>query len=178
MKFGYGLATGILVVTATAALALGQTPGQTPTKMGNMDKGKMGGHMVQMSGMMSHEEAAKTIAVMDHIWLNAARNRDAGTLEWLFANDFIEIHPGGSIVDGKEQIDQIKDTSRNIDEIHPDDIDVRYISPDAAVVLDTTTLRGNSGGVTYNGKYKVIRVFVREQGRWKAAGAGIAPIAP
>lgn len=154
MKFAYGFASCFLVIMATAALTLGQTPAK------------------------SGDGEANTIAVMDHIWLNAAHNRDPGTMEWLFANDFVEIHPGGEIVDKKEQIAQIADPARQIKEIHPDDIDVRYLSSDVAMLLDTTTIRGLSGGVDYNGTYKVIRVFVKEQGRWRAAGAGIAPIKP
>jgi len=155
MKFVYGLAASFLVMIATAALALGQTPKKTGA-----------------------ENVAETVSVMDHIWLDAAHNRDTGTMAWLFADDFVEIHPGGEIVDKTQQIDQIRDASRSIEEIHPDDIRVLYTSTDAAVVLDTTTIRGLSGGVKYDGKYKVIRVFVKEQGRWRAAGAGIAPIVP
>lgn len=155
MKFMYGLAASFLILVATAALTLGQTP----NKPGESD-------------------AAKTVAVMDHVWLDAAHNRDTGTMAWLFADDFVEIHPGGEIVDKKEQIDQIADPARTIKEIHPDNIDVRYISPEVAMLTDTTTIRGLSGGVDYNGTYKVIRVFVKEQGRWRAAGAGIAPIKP
>jgi ketosteroid isomerase-like protein len=155
MKFVYGLASSCLVMIATAALALGQTPKKAGA-----------------------EDVAETVSVMDHVWLDAAHNRDTGTMAWLFADDFVEIHPGGEIVDKTVQIDQIRDTSRNIDEIHPDDIHVLYTSPDAAVVLDTTTIRGLSGGVKYDGTFKVIRVFVKEQGRWRAAGAGIAPIMP
>lgn len=155
MRFVYGLATSFLVMIATAALALGQTPKKAGA-----------------------EDVAETVSVMDHIWLDAAHNRDTGTMAWLFADDFVEIHPGGEIVDKAVQIDQIRDTSRNIDEIHPDDIHVLYTSPDVAVILDTTTIRGLSGGVKYDGKYKVIRVFAKEQGRWRAVGAGIAPIMP
>ena len=155
MKFVYGLATCSLVLAASAALTLGQAI----NKAGESD-------------------AAATVAVMDHVWLDAAHNRDTGTMAWLFADDFVEVHPGGEIVDKKEQIDQIQDPTRKIEEIHPDDINVRYVSSDVAVLTDTTTIRGLSGGVDYNGTYKVIRVFVKEQGRWRAAGAGIAPIKP
>ncbi|HTC63956.1 MAG TPA: nuclear transport factor 2 family protein [Candidatus Saccharimonadales bacterium] len=154
MKFVYGIATCFLVLIATATLTLGQTPKK------------------------SGESEAANVAVMDHIWLDAAHNRDTGTMAWLFADDFVEIHPGGEIVDKKEQIEQIQDPTRKIEEIHPDDIDVRYVSPDVAMLLDTTTIRGLSGGVNYNGTYKVIRVFVKQQGRWRAIGAGIAPIKP
>jgi ketosteroid isomerase-like protein len=155
MKFVYGLAASLIVVIATAALALGQTPKKA-----------------------GQEDVAATVSVMDHIWLDAAHNRDTGTKAWLFADDFVEIHPGGEIVNKTQQIDQIKDPMLENLELHPDDIDVRYASPDVGVVLDTTTIRGTSGGVKYDGKYKVIRVFVKQQGRWRAAGAGIAPIAP
>ncbi len=154
MKFVYGLAACFLVLVAIATLTLGQTPNK------------------------SGESEATNVAVMDHIWLDAAHNRDTGTMAWLFADDFVEVHPGGEIVDKKEQIDQIQDPTRKIEEIHPDNIDVRYISSDVAMLLDTTTIRGLSGGVNYNGTYKVIRVFVKQQGRWRAIGAGIAPIKP
>jgi ketosteroid isomerase-like protein len=155
MKFVYGLATCLLVIVATAALAVGQTPAKA-----------------------NQEDAAATISVMDHIWLNAAHNRDTGTMAWLFADDFVEIHPGGEIVDKTEQINQIRDASRENLELHPDDIKVLYTSADVGVLLDTTTIRGISGGVKYDGKYKVIRVFKKQQGRWRAIGAGIAPIVP
>ena len=155
MKFVYGLATCLLVIVATAALAVGQTPAK-----------------------VNQDDAAATISVMDHVWLDAAHNRDTGTMAWLFADDFVEIHPGGEIVNKTEQIDQIKDASRENLELHPDDIKVLYTSADVGVLMDTTTIRGISGGVKYDGKYKVIRVFVKQQGRWRAIGAGIAPIMP
>jgi hypothetical protein len=148
------LTTTIFVLVASGALALGQSPKKT-----------------------SGEDVASTVARLDHIWLDAAYNHDGGTMEWLLADNFVEIHPGGEIVNKQQQIDQIMDPTRTILEIHPDNIQVRYASPDAAVLTDTTTIRGTSGGVTYNGKQSVIRVFVKQQGRWRAAGAGITHLA-
>jgi ketosteroid isomerase-like protein len=153
----YGFAAVLILMIASGVTALGQAPKKTAT---------------------TGEDAAATIAVMDHIWLDAAHNRDAPTLQWLFADDFVEVHPGGFIVNKQEQIDQIMDPQRVLNEIHPDDIQVRYISPDVAVLTDTTTIKGTSGGVTYNGPQRVIRVFVKQQGRWRAAGAGIVRIKP
>ena len=167
MKFVYGLAASVLGIVATATFALGQMPNQKP--------GKIPG---QKPNMMSHEDVAATISVMDHIWLDAARNNDAVAASWLFADGFVEIHPGGELVDRTQQIDMIKDPARTFEEIHPDDIDVRYVSSDVAMLMDTTTIRGLQGGVHYNGKYKVIRVFEKQEGRWRAVGAGIAPITP
>jgi ketosteroid isomerase-like protein len=155
MTRAYGLAATMIFILASGAVALGQAPKKTPA---------------------TGEDAAATVAIMDHIWLNAAHNRDTGTLEWLFADDFVEVHPGGFIVNKQEQIDQIKDPQRTLNELHPDNILVRYLSADVAVLTDVTTIRGTSGGVSYDGPERVIRVFVKQQGRWRAAGAGIVPI--
>jgi len=157
MTRAYGLAVTMFLMIASGAVALGQAP-KKPAADG--------------------EDVAATVAIMDHIWLDAAHNRDTGTLEWLFADDFVEVHPGGFIVNKQQQIDQIKDPQRILNEIHPDDIQVRYASPDVAVLTDTTTIRGTIGGVSYDGPQRVIRVFVKQQGRWRAAGAGIVRITP
>jgi|SRR5579872_472785 len=154
MKRTYGLVVLFVLVIASGAVALGQS-----------------------SKKVAEEDVAKTAAILDHVWLDAAHNRDTETMAWLFADNFVEVHPGGAIVDKKEQIAQIEDPQRANLELHPDDIQVRYASPDVAVLTDVTTIRGLSGGVNYNGKQRVIRVFVKQNGRWRAAGAGIVPIA-
>jgi hypothetical protein len=89
----------------------------------------------------------------------------------------VEVHPGGFIVNKQQQIDQIMDPLRTLNELHPDDIQVRTVLSDVAVLTDTTTIKGTSGGVSYNGPQRVIRVFVKQHGRWRAAGAGIVRIA-
>jgi uncharacterized protein (TIGR02246 family) len=123
------------------------------------------------------ESVAQSLSVLDHIWLDAVYNHDTDTVAWLFAKDFVEVHPGGEIVSRQQQIDQIKKPKNPIREIHPDNIQVRYASSDVAVLTDRTTIR-SEGGTPYNGTYRVIRVFVRQDGRWRAAGAGITAIAP
>jgi ketosteroid isomerase-like protein len=157
MKRAYGLTVITFLIVASAAVAFGQAS-RKPAAAG--------------------DGLANTIAILDHIWLDAAHNRDAGTLEWLFADDFVEVHPGGFIVNKQEQIEQIMDPQRTLNVLHPDDIQVRYISPDVAVLTDTTTIKGTSGGVSYDGPQRVIRVFVKQRGRWRAAGAGIVRLPP
>jgi ketosteroid isomerase-like protein len=154
MNRTYGLAVIVCLMIASGAVALGQS-----------------------AKKVAAEDVKETAAILDHIWLDAAHNRDTETMAWLFADNFVEVHPGGDIVDKKEQIAQIEDPQRANLELHPDDIQVRYASPDVAVLTDVTTIRGLSGGVNYNGKQRVIRVFVKQNGRWRAAGAGIVPIA-
>ena len=155
MRRIYGLAVAIVLVAASFSLALGQSKGEKKPQS---------------------EDVAQTVSVLDHIWLDAAHNRDTGTMAWLFSSDFVEVHPDGEIVNGQQQMDQIKAPDHELVELHSDNIQVRYASPDVAVLTDTTTIRDKSG-TKYNGLYRVIRVFVKQGGRWRAAGAGISPIA-
>jgi len=120
------------------------------------------------------EDVAGTVSILDHIWLDAARNHDGETAAWLFADDFLEIHPGGFLVDKKGQVDMIGNTKLGDLQIQSKDIQVRYASPDVAVLTDTTTIHGTQGDVPYDGQYRVMRVFVKQHGRWRAAGAGLA----
>jgi ketosteroid isomerase-like protein len=150
---------GAMLAIASLSIALGQASQPAKRAAGS-----------------SIENVAETVSVFDHVWLDAAHNRDTGTMAWLFADGFVEVHPGGEIVNKQQQIDQIKDPSEELAEIHPDDIQVRYTSPDVAILTDTTTIRARSGR-SYNGRYRVIRVFVKQDGRWRAAGAGITLIA-
>jgi ketosteroid isomerase-like protein len=151
----YALWIALVVVVASLPLALGQSP---------------------KKASQAGEDVAETVSILDHIWLDAAHNHDSDTLTWLFADGFVEIHPGGLIANKQQQIDQVSNTSGDSLDLHPDDIQVRYTSPDVAVLTDTTTIRGLSGGITYDGQYRVMRVFVKQRGRWRAAGAGITRI--
>ena len=156
MKRAYGLCVMILLIVASGGVALGQAPKKQAA---------------------TDEDVAGTVAILDHVWLDAAHNHDGDTAAWLFADNFVEIHPGGILVSKQQQVDMIKNTQLGDIAIQSSDIQVRYASPDVAVLTDTTTIRGTQGETNYGGQYRVMRVFVKQHGRWRAAGAGIARIA-
>lgn len=156
MTRAYALAATVVLIIASGAVALGQAPKKPAA---------------------TSEDVAGTVAILDHVWLDAAHNHDGETAAWLFADNFVEIHPGGILVNKQQQVDMIKNTQLGDLAIQSSDIQVRYASPDVAVLTDLTTIRGKQGETSYDGEYRVMRVFAKQQGRWRAAGAGIARIA-
>ena len=80
------------------------------------------------------------------------------------------------MVTKQQQISLIKSSGRKMTDLHPDDIHVRFLSQDLALITDTTTMAGSSQGHDNPGKYRGLRVFVKENGRWKAAGAALTPL--
>ena len=124
------------------------------------------------------EGIAETVSVLDHIWLNAAHNHDPGTMSWVFSDQFVEMHAGGQVVSKEKQVGQIRNSATDLSEIYPDDIQIRYVSPEVAILTDTTVIKGSRAGVDIGGQYHVLRVFANEQGRWRAAAAGLVRLGP
>lgn len=155
MNRAYGLGLTILLIVASGTAALGQAPAKT-----------------------AGEDVAGTVSIFDHVWLDAAHNHDGETADWLFADGFVEIHPGGFLVNKKQQVDMIANTQLGDLAIQSKDIQVRYASPDVAVLTDLTTISGKQGESNYAGQFRVMRVFVKQHGRWRAAGAALARMTP
>lgn len=125
----------------------------------------------------SHKEEEEKIVQLVHEWLNAALKYDTDHLSRLWADQWVEVHPeDGKVVNKKPQLADFKASGRKIDELHADDIKVQYLSEHAAILTDTTTIKAHIGGKEYNGKYRFLRVFVKQAGQWRAAGAGATPI--
>jgi ketosteroid isomerase-like protein len=120
-------------------------------------------------------DTVKAVTELDHRWVASATARDTVTLQKIFADKFVEVHGGGEVVDKATQIAQIKASTTKLD-VHPEDIVVRYAAPDIAVLTDTTVIRGARLGKDITGKYRVLRVFVKQNGEWHAAGAGLTKL--
>jgi len=122
------------------------------------------------------QDVLPLIRVLDHIWLNSALNHDPAPQIWLFADDFVEVHSGGEVVDGPTQAAQIGNFSSPVTEIHPDEIIGHYVSSDTVITTDTTTIGRTIAGKTDQTKYHVLRVYAKQNGRWRAVAAGLAKI--
>ena len=113
------------------------------------------------------------VSELNRQWLKAAVAHHTDFMEQLFADDFVEMHHGGEVVSKKGQIDQIKSPMNHFADIYPEDMVLRYASPNTIIMTDTTTVKGANMGKDQTGKYRVLRVFVKQQGKWRAAGAAL-----
>ncbi len=128
-----------------------------------------------MAPQADNADMAKAITQLDHDWLSAASHRDTAALGRIFSSRFTEVHSGGGVVDKQEQIAEIRAATTKLN-VEPTEIVVRYLSPDVAVLTDKTVIHGTRKGEDITGTYRVLRAFVRENGTWHAAGAGLTLI--
>jgi ketosteroid isomerase-like protein len=114
---------------------------------------------------------------LDRQWLEASSNADTDFLKGLFADSMFEVQPNGHVVTGAEMLQSI--TKKGKDEGTVDDIEVRGIYGDTAVLTDRRTIKTGvrARGRGYpDGPYRVMRVYVKLHEKWLAVGAAMAPL--
>ena len=97
----------------------------------------------------------------------------------LWTDDFFDVLPGGRVVNKQEMMDLMAKTNRQPGTgAFPDHFKLMAVYGNVALATDHTTIKG----VDANGKIVVIRemgvlrMFVKEKGKWRVAGAGLVPI--
>jgi ketosteroid isomerase-like protein len=118
-------------------------------------------------------EVAKIITDLDHQWLGHARTRQIQYLQELFTDDFVEILDGGQILTKAQLIKSIEASNTQVDVLDADQIQVSQVSPNLAILTDRTTIKGRFNGKDVTAQYRVFRIFMKQQDKWRAAGAAL-----
>jgi hypothetical protein len=97
----------------------------------------------------------------------------------LWTDDFFDVLPGGRVLNKQEMMDLMAKTDRQPGTgAFPDHFKLKAVYGNVALATDHTVIKG----VDANGKIVVIRemgvlrMFVKEKGKWRVAGAGLVPI--
>ncbi len=124
-------------------------------------------------------DTVKELIKLDQEWVAAGSKRDTAYLDQLFTDDFVESSAGsgGEISNKAELFKKITSPERKFLGGQLDDIHV-HLYGDMAIVTDHTTAKGTIGGHNVSGDYRAMRFFVKQEGRWRAAGAAICRMEP
>ncbi len=118
------------------------------------------------------------LTAVDKQWLHAATVQDLAYLEKLFAPGMFEVQRGGVVETGEEMRKVIGAPGRQI-QIDIDDVVVRGVYGDTAIITDRTTQQGMApDGRQISGEYTVTRILQKQAGKWRAIGAQMTPLKP
>jgi len=154
-----------LALVATLAVSL------TAVAQGNSQKSE---------GVASRSALEQQLWKLDQQWLDAVLNRKMAFLDQMWTSQFIEILPGGRIVTKADQMERLGKTRRKPGTGSTrDDFKLRAVYGNVALATDHMTQSGTHAyGHDITGDYRVARVFVRENGRWRVAESALCPIKP
>ena len=148
----------LLAILAASPLAFGQAESQANAKKTD-----------------DNAAVERQLKDLDQQWLHAAATKNTDFLARLFTGGMFEVGPNGQAVTGAEMRKGLADPKTHLD-IVVDEVEVRGIYGDTAVLTDRTTLKGSSANGAINGQYRVTRVFKKLNGRWRAIGASMVPL--
>jgi hypothetical protein len=117
-------------------------------------------------------------------WMKAEHDKKMegpDSMNEMWMDDFFDVLPTGVVVDKHEMMDLMnKADARPGTGAFPDTFKVRAIYGDVVLATDHTTIKGidTSGNIVTVREMRVLRMFVKDKGKWRVAGAGLVVIPP
>jgi hypothetical protein len=117
-------------------------------------------------------------------WMKAEHDKildGPDSMNEMWMDDFFDVLSSGVVVDKHEMMDLMnKADSRPGTGAFPDTFKVRAIYGTVVLATDHTTIKGvdASGNIVPTREMRVLRMFVKDKGRWRVAGAGLVVIPP
>ena len=100
-------------------------------------------------------------------WVEVYKKNDADTFATLLTDDFVYTSPVGEKVPRQTYLDNLRDRTVVLTDAAASDEEVR-VHGDCAVVTATWTVDEAYRGTPFKGPARITRVWVRENGQWKA----------
>lgn len=117
-------------------------------------------------------------------WMKAEHdklNEGPDSMGELWMEQFFDVLPTGVVVDKKQMMEMMdKADARPGTGAFPDTFKVRAIYGDVVLATDHTTIKGvdANGNIVPVREMRVLRIFVKDKGKWRVQGAGLVVIPP
>ena len=117
------------------------------------------------------------LVALDHQWVDADTRGDTAFLKGLFTERMFEVQPDGKVASAAEILKDIGTRKPGQIEGDCDQVQVRGVYGDTALLVDRQARKGKAAdGRDVGGRWRVTRVFVKQDGKWRAAAAAMTPI--
>jgi hypothetical protein len=126
----------------------------------------------------------KTLYDVELKWMKAEHDKimdGPDSMNEMWMDDFFDVLPTGVVVDKHEMMDMMnKADARPGTGAFPDTFKIRAIYGNVVLATDHTTIKGvdPSGNIVTVREMRVLRMFVKDKGKWRVAGAGLVVIPP
>jgi hypothetical protein len=117
-------------------------------------------------------------------WMKAEHDKKStgpDSMGEMWTDDFFDVLPGGNVVNKQQMMDMmLKADPKPGTGAFPVDFKIRAIYGNVVLATDHTTIKGldANGKIIPVREMGVLRMFVKENGKWRVAGAGLVPIPP
>ncbi len=129
------------------------------------------------TSMAKNDKATQEVIAFRNRYIEAEENRDIAYLDRILADDFFALNPQGKLLDKTQQLENLKRPDRTLKVLNPRDTQVRfYAGGDVAILTEHVTVDGQDKGRSFSGEYRFLRVFAKQDGKWKVVLAQGSPM--
>jgi ketosteroid isomerase-like protein len=124
-----------------------------------------------------NDKATQEVIEFRNRYIEAEENRDIAFLDRILADDFFALNPQGKLLDKAQQLENLKRPDRTLKVLNPRETQVRfYGGGEVAVLTEHVTVDGQDNGRPFGGEYRFLRVFAKQEGRWRVVLAQGSPM--
>jgi ketosteroid isomerase-like protein len=126
----------------------------------------------------------KELYAVELKWMKAEQDKakeGPDSMGELWTDQFFDVLSSGQVVNKQEMMEMMsKGEHKPGTGAFPVDFKIRAIYGDVVLATDHTTIKGvdKDGNIVPTREMSVLRMFVRENGKWRVAGAGLVTIPP
>jgi len=119
------------------------------------------------------------IAALESELRGAQLSADVAALDRLISEELLFTGPDGSLATKADDLAAYRQGVMRVASHEPEDLRVRRVGSDVAVVALRTRMTGSYAGTSYDVTARYTRIWAREGGRWRVVGGhvSITPIA-
>ena len=129
--------------------------------------------------VQNRDALEKELWSIEQKWVESARNANADFLRENWTEQFFEIAawPPGMMTKPELLARVSKRGPEPNKGPFPSDFKLQAVYGNIAFAIDHTTVKGRVyNGKDYSGEYRGLRIFVKENGKWRIAGSALVPI--
>lgn len=124
-----------------------------------------------------NDKAVQEVIEFRNRYIEAEENRDIAFLERILADDFFALNPQGKLLNKTQQLENLKRPDRTLKVLNARETHVQfYGSGDVAILTEHVTVDGQDKGRPFGGEYRFLRVFAKQEGKWKVVLAQGSPM--
>ena len=132
------------------------------------------GHLTPAGASQRADDEQAVRRLIDELAAAVGRN-DVSALDRIYADSFTFVSDSGALLTKAQRLAALTSGELKYESVSFDEVNVRRYG-DTAVATFRATSKGQAGGQSFSGSYRVTATFVKVKGRWQEVAAQSTPI--
>ncbi len=116
------------------------------------------------------------IIALEHQLRHAQLNADVAALDHLISDDLLFTGPTGDLATKDDDLSAYRSGAIRFSAHDAEELRVRRVTDDVAIVALRARLAGTAGGVPFAGTFRYTRVWSRVRGTWQIVGGHVSAV--